>query len=223
MPENAAILRHSNRLFRRMKRHVNVVNALPLAAVNNLLTHAKPCCAELVTGSPKGSFMGIRRSSMDGSADELLTPENFAEGASTMTKVEKEALSTMTPEQLIEGFVREAKLYQLSDVPRANAALDNQIAYEGEIKRRGGLSSLVQLMENADAFIAYSAAGALVTIPEFREAALAVLDRIADGRLGSASTRARIARNVIRYGSPDGDPVEFEKRLAVIRARENRA
>ncbi len=160
---------------------------------------------------------------MDGSADELLTPENFAEGASTMTKAEKEALSTMTPEQLIEGFVREAKLYQLSDVPRANAALENKIAYADEIVRRGGHASLEALMANPDGFIAYSAAAALVKLPEFREAALAVLDRIADGRLGSASTRARIARNVIRYGSPDGDPVEFEKRLAVIRARENRA
>ncbi len=47
-----------------MKRHVNVVNALRLAAVNNLLTHAKPCCAELVTGSPKGSLLGCAWESM---------------------------------------------------------------------------------------------------------------------------------------------------------------
>ena len=83
--------------------------------------------------------------------------------------------------------------------------------------------SLETLMENPDPFIAYSAAAALVKIPQFREAALAVLDRIADGRLGSASTRADIARNMIRYGNPDGDRVEVEKELAAIRDRYNRA
>ena len=140
-----------------------------------------------------------------------------------MTKAEKVSLATMTPEQLIEGFVRETKLYQLSDVPRANAALENKIAYADEIVRRGGHASLETLMENPDPFIAYSAAAALVRIPQFREAALAVLDRIADGRLGFASDCGDTARNMIRYGNPNGDPVEYEKRLAAIRARENRA
>jgi hypothetical protein len=139
-----------------------------------------------------------------------------------MTKAETAALPTMTPEQLIEGFVRETKLYQLSDVPKANAALENKIAFADEIIRRGGHASLEALMANPDPFIAYSAAAALVKLDAFRERALDVLDRIAEARVGSASTRARIARNVIRFGDPDGDPVELEKRLAVIRARENR-
>jgi len=139
-----------------------------------------------------------------------------------MTKAEKAALATMTPEQLIEGFVRETKLYQLSTVPRSNEALKNKIAFADEIVRRGGFSSLIELTENADPFIAYSAADQLADLADFRERALVVLDRIADGRLGATSGLADTARNVIRYGNPNGDPVEYEKRLAAIRARENR-
>ena len=139
-----------------------------------------------------------------------------------MTKAETAALRTMTPEELIDGFVRETKLYELSDVPAANAALEKKIAFGEEIVRRSGQPSLETLMANADPFIAYSAAAVLVRLPDYRDRALAVLDQIADAKVGSASTRSRIARNVIRYGDPDGDPVELEKRLAVIRARENR-
>jgi len=139
-----------------------------------------------------------------------------------MTKAETAALATMTPEQLIEGFVHETKLYQLSDVPKANKALEKKIAFGNEIARRGGHSSLETLMANPDPFVAYSAAAALVKITEFRERALTVLDRIADACIGTASTRARIARNVIRYGDYRGDPVQYEKELAesVARSRE---
>jgi hypothetical protein len=139
-----------------------------------------------------------------------------------MTKGETASLRAMTPEQLIEGFIRETKLYELSDVPAANAALERKIALGEEIVRRGGQASLETLTANADPFIAYSAAAVLVKLADFRDRALAVLDRIADAKVGSASTRTRIARNVIKYGDPDGDPIELEKRLAVIRARENR-
>ena len=139
-----------------------------------------------------------------------------------MTKAETAALPTMTPEQLIESFVRETKLYQLSDVPKANAALKNKVAFADETIRRGGHASLEALMANPDPFIAYSPADQLADISEFRQRALDVLDRIADACVGSASFRADIAQNVIRYGSPDGDPIEFEKRLAVTRARDNR-
>ena len=139
-----------------------------------------------------------------------------------MTKAETAALKIMTLEQLIEGFVYETKLYELSDVPRANKAADDLAAIAEEITRRGGLPSLAPLMDGPDLFLAYSAARLLARVDKFRDRALAVLDRIVDARVGSASTRARIARNVIRYGDPDGDPVELEKRLAVIRARENR-
>jgi hypothetical protein len=66
-----------------------------------------------------------------------------------VTKAEIAALPTMTPEQLIEGFVRETKLYQLSDVPKANATLENKIAFVDEIVRRGGQASLEALMANA--------------------------------------------------------------------------
>ena len=131
-----------------------------------------------------------------------------------MTKAETASLKSMTPEQLIEGFVREAKLYELSNVPRANEALEKKIAFAEEIIRRGGHASLEALMANPDPFIAFSAAGSLVKIPDFREAALTVLDRIADARVGSASTEARIARNVIRYGDYRGDPVQYQKELA---------
>lgn len=149
--------------------------------------------------------------------------QDRAGGAYTMTKAETAALSTMTPEQLIEGFVRETKLYQLSGVQRANKAADDLAAIADEISRRGGLPSLAPLMDGPDPFIAYSAARLLARLEDFRERALAVLDRIADGHLGSASTRARIARNVIRYGNPDGDPVEYERELAEVRARYKRA
>ncbi len=138
-----------------------------------------------------------------------------------MTKAEKAALATMTPEQLIEGFVRESKLVQLSHVRRANIAVDDAEAYANEIRRRGGLPSLAPLLDSPDPFIAYSVARHLARLEEFRERGLAVLDRIADGRLGFASGRARTARNMIRYGNPNGDPVEYEKELAAIRAREN--
>jgi hypothetical protein len=133
------------------------------------------------------------------------------------------ALATMTPEQLIEGFVRETKLWQLGTVRKRNEALKNKIAFADEIVRRGGVSSLIDLMGNSDPFIAYSAADQVADLTEFRERALVVLDRIADGRLGSVSGLAQTARNVIRFGSPNGDPSEYEKRLAAIRAREDRA
>ena len=128
----------------------------------------------------------------------------------------------MTPEQLIEGFVHETKLYQLSSRRKSDAALDKKIALGEEIVRRGGCSSLMELMENSDPYIADSAGAALVKVPEFQERALVVLDRIADGQLGSASGLADSARNFIRYGNPDGEPVEVEKELAAIRARYER-
>jgi len=77
-------------------------------------------------------------------------------------------------------------------------------------------------MANSDQFIAYSAAAALVKIAEFREPALAVLDQIADACIGAASFRADIARNVIRYGDYRGDPIQYEKELAEVRASKNR-
>ena len=138
-----------------------------------------------------------------------------------MTKAETAALSTMTSEQLIEGFVRETKLYQLSDVPRANKAADDLASIAEEIKRRGGLPSLAPLMDGHDPFIAYSAARLLARTEEFKERALDVLDRIADANIGSASFRADIARNVIRYGDYRGDPVQYEKELAESVARAN--
>ncbi len=139
-----------------------------------------------------------------------------------MTKAETAALATMIPEQLIEGFVRESKLYQLSDVAEANKALERATGFVEEISRRGGLPSLTPLMGNSDHFIAYSAADRLADLPEFRERALAVLDRIAEMNVGFASSRADIARNMVRYGNPDGDPAVVEKRLAAIRARYDR-
>jgi len=139
-----------------------------------------------------------------------------------MTKAETAALATMTPEQLIEGFVRESKLVELSDVPRANIAVDDAAAYADEIRRRGGLPSLAPLLDSPDPFIAYSAARLLARLDDFRERGLAVLDRIAETNIGFPSSRADTARNMIRYGNPDGDPVEVEKELAAIRARYDR-
>lgn len=75
-----------------------------------------------------------------------------------MTKAEITALHTMTPDQLVEGFVRETKIYQLSDVPAANAALKKAIAFATKTIQRKGESSLEELMVNQDLFIAYSAA-----------------------------------------------------------------
>ena len=76
----------------------------------------------------------------------------------------------------------------------------------------------MELMENSDPYIAYSAGAALVKVPEFCERTLVVLDRIADEQLGSASGLADSVRNLIRYG----DPVEVEKEIAAIRARYER-
>ncbi len=144
-----------------------------------------------------------------------------------MTKAETAALATMTPEQLIEGFVRESKLVEISinggRGAEATKHVDAVEAYGDEIRDRGGLPVLAPLMDGADPFLAYSAARRLARLDEFRERALAVLDHIAKMNVGTASFRSDTARNVIRYGNPNGDPVEYEKRLAAIRARENRA
>jgi hypothetical protein len=140
-----------------------------------------------------------------------------------MTEAEAAAIATMTPEELISGFVRESKLIELGrNAGAKNRAVDAADAYADEIARRGGLPSLAPLMDGADSFIAYAAADRLGDVPEFRERALVVLDRIVEARLGFTSGRADTARNMIRYGNPNGDPVEYERRLVEIRERENR-
>lgn len=140
-----------------------------------------------------------------------------------MTKAERAALATMSPEQLVEGFVREAKLYELSDVSKANAALENELAYAAEIERRGGMPSLAPLLDSSDPFIAYSVARLLARLENFQKRALGVLDSIVESHVGFASDLADTARNMVRYGNPDGDPIEVENRRAAIRARYNRA
>ena len=104
-----------------------------------------------------------------------------------MSKAGTAALNAMTPEQLIEGFVHETKLYELSDVPQANKAADSLAAIAKEIARRGGLPSLAPMMDGPDLFLAYSAARLLARVDEFRDRALAVLDGIADACVGPAS------------------------------------
>jgi hypothetical protein len=141
-----------------------------------------------------------------------------------MRKVEKKDLNELSPEALLEGFVTEAKLEDLGTsigtVAQMNEHGARSRAFANEIIARGGSKSLIALFESPDNWIAYCAAAALVIHEETKSVALATLDRIADERSGGASSSARIARNMIRYGDPLGDPVEVEKRLAEIRARD---
>jgi hypothetical protein len=73
-------------------------------------------------------------------------------------------------------------------------------------------------MGSPDHWLAYYVANYYADHGATKDRAMAVLDRIADGRFRSASSAADTARNMIRYGNPFGDPVEEEKALAEIRA-----
>lgn len=137
-----------------------------------------------------------------------------------MNKAEKVALTKMSPEELIEGFVREAKLSYPgapTSVREMNAHVDNFYAYADEIARRGGLPSLLPLLDSSDDWIAYRTASRLARNEETKDRAMATLDRIADSD-GEGSGQANRARNMIRYNDPLGEPVAVEKRLAAIRA-----
>ncbi len=141
-----------------------------------------------------------------------------------MTKAEKAALATMTPEQLIEGFVREAKLSYPgapTSVREMNEHGERSYAYLDEIGSRGGMQSLIPLLDSPDDWIAYRTACRLARHDETKDRAMATLDRIADAE-GIASGEADRARNMIRYGNTLGDPVEVEKELAAIRAEYDR-
>ena len=140
-----------------------------------------------------------------------------------MTKTEQAALATLSDETLVEGFITEAKLSDpLFGLPveKANEHMERFYAYAAAISTRGGLPSLLQLIDSPDIWLAYCTGDRLADLEETRDRALAVLDRIADARIGYVSYRANTARNVVRYGHPSGDPVETEKRLAKIVADE---
>ncbi len=143
-----------------------------------------------------------------------------------MTKAETAALKTMTPEQLIEGFVREAKLEgmgtSIGTVREMNEHGAKSYAYLDEIGSRGGLQSLIPLLDLRDDWIAYRTASRLARHDETKDRAMATLDRLADSE-GVASGEADRARNMIRYGDPLGDPVEVEKERAANPARYGRA
>ena len=141
-----------------------------------------------------------------------------------MPEAGKADLKNLSPEALVEGFVTEAKLEDLGTsigtVAQMNEHGARSQAYAAEIVARGGSKSLIALFESPDNWIAYCAAAALVVHEKTRDVALATLDRIADECSGGASFSADIGRNMIRYGDPLGDPVEVEKELAEIRARD---
>ena len=140
-----------------------------------------------------------------------------------MAKTQKADLKNLSAEVLIEGFVFEAKLSD-PETPGTVAELDEHgatwRAYASEIIARGGSKSLAELLDCADNWVAQCAGRALMVHEATKDQALAALDRIADECSGSASSSARIAKNMLRYGDPLGDPVEVEKRLAEIRARD---
>ena len=119
-----------------------------------------------------------------------------------VAKVEKGALKSASPQELIEGFVREWKIFEFADVDAANRQYPVAVAYDEEIARRGGLRSLAPLMDHDDPFIAYNAARLLMALDDLRDRALATLDRIADARVGFASSQADTARHIARYGEP---------------------
>lgn len=140
-----------------------------------------------------------------------------------MTKAQKADLRKLSPEALIEGFVTEAKLSD-PETPCSVAESDEHDArwraYAKEIIARGGSRSLLELLSSPDNWVAQCAGRALMAQEATKEQALAALDRIADECSGIASFSADTARNLARYGDPGGDPVELEKRLAEIRARD---
>lgn len=132
-------------------------------------------------------------------------------------------LKKLSPEALIEGFVTEAKLSD-PETPATVPELDEHDAawraYASEIIARGGSKSLAELLNSPDNWVAQCAGRALMVHEATKDQALAALDRIADECSGIASFSADTARNISRYGDPDGDPVEVEKQLAEIRARD---
>jgi hypothetical protein len=141
-----------------------------------------------------------------------------------MAKKQNLNVKALSPETLIEGFVTEAKLSDpamRTTVAEMNKHVARFYAYADEIAARGGLPSLLPLLDSPDNWIAYRTADRLADLPETKDRAMAVLDRIADECSGSASASAERARNMIRYGDTLGDPVEVEKRLAEIRARDS--
>ncbi len=140
-----------------------------------------------------------------------------------MKKVTKYNFGKLTLEELIEGFVSEAALEGLGTsigtIAQMNEHGDRSRAFGDEIVSRDGGKSLLPLLNFSDNWIAYSAAVALVILPDTKETALETLDRIADERSGRASSSANTGRNMVRYGNPLGAPDEVEKRLAEIRSR----
>ena len=81
---------------------------------------------------------------------------------------------------------------------------------------------MLPLIDSPDTWVAFSAADRLADLEETRDRALAVLDRIADACVGYVSYRANTSRNVVRYGHPGGDPVEYAKRLTEIDVEERK-
>ncbi len=137
----------------------------------------------------------------------------------------KAELARMSPESLIEGFLRESKLVEASlngfgSEEEGGVHVAAVESYAAVIRERGGLPSLAPLLESDDPFIAYSVARLLARTHSHREAGIATLARVADLNSGVASVRADRSRNLLLYGDTLGDPVEVEKRLAEIRARE---
>ena len=123
-------------------------------------------------------------------------------------------LSQLSPEALIEGFVREAKLSDPSletSVSEMNEHGDRSHDYASEIGRRGGLPSLLPLLDSDDNWIAYRTATQLARLPETQERALATLDRLAELRTGSTSFLANSSRNMVRYGNPVGAKWKTER------------
>ena len=126
-----------------------------------------------------------------------------------MTRSEKADLQKLSPEELLGGFVREAKLNDPAMSTTVREMNDHGAAsraYAEAIVSRGGLASLLPLIDLHDDWVAYSAAAQLVRHDETKDRALRALDRIADACSGSASGFADRARNMIRFGDPFGPP-----------------
>lgn len=120
---------------------------------------------------------------------------------------EEPDLETLSPEDVLGGFVLEAKLSDPA-LPFDAAETDDHAlrsaAYASNMIARGGLHSLAELTDGDDPWVAYCAAVELGDYAETRERALATLDRIAAAGAGGASASADTARNMLRHGHPLG-------------------
>jgi hypothetical protein len=105
-------------------------------------------------------------------------------------------------EQFEAASAEEGRLLHEGNAEHADAAGERADQLVARIKSAGATERIVPLLESETPFVAYESAKALLDEPQWKDAALATLQRLADARLGGASTFARALRNQTLHGDP---------------------